>query len=165
MDIRKVIGIILIILGLIFAIYPVYSAQAVSWIAGVALIAFGIGLFFDGFSLWSMMAGVSAAKILLGIIAAIIGFMFLYKVDALSFIIAYQFYIIGFILIFVGLLGIFIAIDGISRATAVLTLILGIICIICAFFSLSQPLYTAVIVGICMIMEGITFLASGIIDE
>ena len=38
MDYRKILGIIFIILGLLFVIYPLYSAEAVSWIAGICLI-------------------------------------------------------------------------------------------------------------------------------
>ena len=34
-------GILFIILGLLFIIYPLYSAAAVSFIAGICLIAFG----------------------------------------------------------------------------------------------------------------------------
>ena len=33
MDYRKLLGILFIILGFIFTFYPVYSAEAVSWIA------------------------------------------------------------------------------------------------------------------------------------
>ena len=58
MDYRKLLGIIFIILGLLFIVYPMYSAAAVSWIAGICLIAFGFASIIDGFSVWSMMAHV-----------------------------------------------------------------------------------------------------------
>ena len=47
MDYRKLLGILFIILGFIFTIYPVYSAEAVSWIAGICLIAFGFASIID----------------------------------------------------------------------------------------------------------------------
>ncbi|WP_407453853.1 DUF308 domain-containing protein [Methanobrevibacter sp.] len=165
MDFKKILGILLIILGIIFAVYPLYSAQAVSWIAGICLIVFGFASIIDGFSVWSMMAHVSLLDILFGIFAILLGILFIYKIDALSFLVAYQFYLIAFVLIFVGIFGIFFALDSISRIVSVLVLVLGIVAVYLAFTSLAQPLYVAIIVGICLIMEGILFLASGIAES
>lgn len=165
MDYKKLLGILFIILGIIFAVYPLYSAQAVSWIAGICLIAFGFASIIDGFSVWSMMAHASLFKILLGICAILFGLLFIYEIDALSFIVAYQFYLIAFVLMFIGIFGIFFALDTISRLTSVLILILGIVAVYLAFTSIAQPLYVAIIVGICLIMEGILFLASGIAES
>ena len=165
MDYKKLFGILFIILGIIFAVYPLYSAQAVSWIAGICLIAFGFASIIDGFSVWSMIAHVSLLDILLGICAIVLGLLFIYEIDALSFLVAYQFYLIAFILIFVGIFGIFFALDTISRLISVLILILGIVAVYLAFASIAQPLYVTIIVGICLIMEGILFLASGIAES
>lgn len=165
MDFRKILGILFIILGLIFVIYPVYSTEAVSWIAGICLIAFGFASIIDGFSVWSMLTHVSLLDILLGICAIILGLLFIYKIDALSFIVAYKFYLIAFVMIFVGIVGIAFGFGTISRLASVLILILGIIAVFCAFYSIAQPLYTAIFVGICLILEGVTFLVSGIVDS
>ncbi|WP_407424190.1 DUF308 domain-containing protein [Methanobrevibacter sp.] len=165
MDYRKILGIIFIILGLLFVVYPLYSAQAVSWIAGICLIAFGFASIIDGFSVWSIMAHVSVINILLGICAILFGILFIYRIDALSFMVGYLFYLVGFILILVGLLGIFVGIGTISRLSSVLILILGIVAVFLAAYSIAQPLYTAILVGICLIMEGITFLASDIAES
>ncbi|WP_405266023.1 DUF308 domain-containing protein [Methanobrevibacter sp.] len=165
MDLRKLLGIIFIILGLLFIVYPMYSAAAVSWITGICLIAFGFASIIDGFSVWSMMAHVSAIKILLGICAILFGILFIYEIDALSFLVGYIFYLIAFVMIFVGIAGIFFGFDSISRLTSVLILILGIVALFLAAFSIAQPLYTAILVGICLIMEGITFFASSIVES
>ena len=165
MDFKKILGIILIILGLIFAIYPMYSAHAVSWIAGICLICFGFASIINGFSVWSMMAHVSLIDILLGICAILFGLLFIYKIDALSFLVGYLFYLVAFVLIFVGIFGIFFALDTISRLSSVLIVILGFVVAYLAFASIAQPLYVAIIVGICLIMEGILFLASGIAEN
>jgi uncharacterized membrane protein HdeD (DUF308 family) len=165
MDYRKILGIIFIILGLIFAIYPMYSAEAVSWIAGICLIAFGFASIIDGFSVWSMMAHVSLLNILLGICAILFGILFIYRIDALSFIVGYLFYLVGFILILVGIFGIVFSFESISRLASVLILILGIVAVYLAFISLAQPLYVAIIVGICLIMEGIVFLTTGVAES
>jgi uncharacterized membrane protein HdeD (DUF308 family) len=159
-----VLGIIFIILGIIFAVYPMYSAEAVSWIAGICLIAFGFASIIDGFSVWSMMAHVSILKILLGICAMLLGLLFIYRIDALSFIFAYHFYLIAFVLIFIGIFGIIFGAGIIAKLISVVVLILGIVSVYIASASIAQPLYVAVIVGICLIMDGILFLASGIAE-
>ena len=165
MDYKKVLGIIFIILGLIFAVYPLYSAEAVSWIAGISLIAFGFASIIDGFSVWSMITHVSLINILLGICAIIFGLLFIYEIDALSFLVAFQFYLIAFVLIFIGMFGIFFALDMMSRLISVFVLILGIVAVYLAFASIAQPLYVAIIIGICLIMEGILFLTSDIAEN
>lgn len=164
MDYRKLLGILFIILGFIFTFYPVYSAEAVSWIAGICLIAFGFASIIDGFSVWSRMAHVTALNILLGICAILFGILFIYKIDALSFLVGFHFYLIAFVLIFAGISGIFFGSDTISRVTSVLILILGIVTVYLTFASIAAPLTVAIIVGICLIMEGILFLASSIAE-
>ena len=164
MNYKTILGIIFIILGLIFAIYPVYSAEAVSWIAGICLIAFGFASIIDGFSIWGMVTRTSIINILVGICAILFGILFIYEIDALSFIVAYQFYLIAFVLILIGILGLFTD-STISKVASLLILIMGIIAIFMAVFSIAEPLYTAILVGICLIMEGITFLASDIIES
>ena len=165
MDYKKILGILFIILGLLFMIYPVYSAEAVSLIAGISLIAFGIASIIDGFSIFSMMTHFSAVNILLGICAILLGVLFIYEIDALSFIIGFQFYLIAFVLMFIGIVGMFKGIESLSRLASVLILILGIIAVFLASFSIAQPLYTAIIVGICLVLYGITFLASSITEN
>ena len=165
MDYRKILGFLFIILGLLFMIYPVYSAEAGSLIAGISLIAFGIASIIDGFSIFSVMTNFSAVNILLGICAILLGVLFIYEIDALSFIIGFQFYLIAFVLMFIGIVGMFKGIESLSRLASVLILILGIIAVFLASFSIAQPLYTAIIVGICLILYGITFLASSITEN
>lgn len=166
MEFRKILGIIFIILGIIFIVYPMYSAAAVSLIAGICLICFGFASIVKGFSFWSMMAHVSALDILIGICAVLFGFLFIYKIDALSFLSAYLFYLVAFVLIFVGIFGIFFAIDTSSRIMSILILILGFIATYLAAFSIAQPLYVAILVGIGLILEGLSlFLINPVIDR
>lgn len=165
MDYMKVLGILFIILGLIFIVYPLYSAAAVSMIAGICLIAFGFAAIIDGFSVWSMMTHVSAINILLGICAILLGLLFIYKIDALSFIVSFQFYLIAFVMMFIGILGLITGIDALSKLTSVLIIILGIIAIFLAFYSIAQPLYAAILVGICLILEGISFFFTTTVVE
>lgn len=161
MDYGKVLGIIFIILGLLFIVYPFYSAAAVSLIAGICLIVFGFASIISGFSIWSMMAHVSVINIILGILAMLLGFLFIYEIDALSFILAYQFFLIAFVMILFGIFGVISGPDALSKVTSGLIFILGLITVVLAFYSIAQPLYAAIFVGICLVLEGIAFFASG----
>lgn len=164
MNYMKILGILYIILGLFFVAYPLYSAEAISLIAGISLIIFGLATVIDGFSVWSMVTHLSALKILLGIIAVIFGFLFIYKIDALSFLVAIQFYVVSFLMILIGIIGILLSVDALSKVASVLIAILGVVSFFVATFSISQPFYTAVLVGICLIMEGIISFASGVVE-
>ncbi|WP_406534158.1 hypothetical protein [Methanobrevibacter sp.] len=48
----------------------------------------------------------------------------------------------------------------ITKVVSLLILIIGIVAICCAYYSLTQPVYAAILVGICLIMEGIAFFVS-----
>ena len=155
MDLKKILGILFIMLGLIFIICPFYSSIAISWIAGISLIVFGFASIINGFTVLSMVTHFSLINIILGFFAILLGILFIYKIDALSFIVAYMFYLIAFVLIFIGILGIFAGPDTTSKIISVLILIMGIIAIYFATYSIAQPLYAAILVGICLILEGI----------
>lgn len=161
MDFNKILGIICIILGIIFVVYPVYSAGAVSWIAAISLIFFGFVSIINGFSVWSMLAHVSIINIILGILSILLGILFIYRIDALSFFVGFQFYLIAFVLIFTGIFGIIYGPEMISKLTSLLIVILGIIFIYFAGAAIAQPLYAAVFVGICLILDGIDFFIIG----
>ena len=161
MDYNKLLGIIFIILGILFIAYPFYSAEAVSWIAAICLICFGFASIINGFSVWSMLAHVSIINIILGILSILLGILFIYRVDALSFFVAFQFYLIAFVMIFMGIFGIIYGPEMISKLTSLLIIILGIIFIYFAGASIAQPLYAAIFVGICLILEGIDFFIIG----
>lgn len=165
MNYMKILGILYMILGIFFIVYPIYSAGAVSLIAGISLMAFGFAAIIDGFSAWSMMTHLSALKILLGICAIIFGLLFVYKIDALSFIIAFQLYLISFVLILIGFIGIFLGQGPPAKIASILIIILGALTFFAGSFAIAQPLFIAIIVGICLIMEGIACLASGVIES
>lgn len=164
MNYRQILGIFFIILGIIFAVYPFYSATAVSWIAGICLIAFGFASIISGFSIWSMLTHYSLIDILVGICAIIFGILFIYEIDFLSFLVAFQFYLIAFVMIIVGIVGL-VTHSSISKIASLLILVMGILAIYCAVFSIAQPLFTAILVGICLIMEGIIFLTSDLVES
>ncbi|WP_296802150.1 DUF308 domain-containing protein [uncultured Methanobrevibacter sp.] len=98
MEANKISGILSIILGLIFIIFPIFSSGVVSIIIGISLLFFGIAL---------VLAGFTASNIIIGILAIIFGLLFIFNLDALSFLLGLQFYIIGIIILLAGILGLF----------------------------------------------------------
>ena len=158
MENNYLIGILLIILGLIFVIFPIFSSLLVTFIIGVALVIIGLAAIVDAFTLESRIAHSSAISILLGILAIIFGILFLYGLDAVSFLVGLDFYIIAFILIFVGLVGLISKPGAMSKVASLLIIILGIIAIFLAVFAIAEPLYAALLVGLCLIVYGIIFL-------
>ncbi len=88
------------ILGLIFIIFPMFSSDLISIIVGLSLLYFGICTAFMGFNMRRDFDNtISNITIIIGIIAIIFGFLFLFYINALSFITGIQFYIVGFIMI------------------------------------------------------------------
>lgn len=161
METTRMAGILSIVLGLIFIIFPMFSAGLVSLIVGLSLLFFGISAAFLGWNMRNEVENVSSLIILaIGILAIIFGFLFIFYIDALSFLIGLQFYIVGFIMIIFGIAGLLSNVSRTSIFSSVLVLIMGILAIGIAIFTIEQPIYIAIIIGIALIIEGI-FLLTG----
>lgn len=159
MEINKMAGYLSIILGLIFIIFPMFSAGLVSVIVGLSLLFFGISAIFMG---WNMRNEVDNSFpyiiLAIGIISVILGFLFIFYLDAISFLVGVQFYIVGFIMIVFGIAGLFSNMTRVSTFSSLLVLLMGIIAIALAIFAISQPVYIAIIIGIVLIIEGAALL-------
>jgi uncharacterized membrane protein HdeD (DUF308 family) len=145
MERNQISGILSIILGLIFIICPIFSTAALSILIGLSLVFFGIAIILSGFS---------AFNIIIGILAIIVGLVFTFNITALSVLFGLQFYVIGIILILAGIVGI-ISDSQISKIASVLIIILGIVSFALGGFSIDQPLFAAVLIGIALIIQGI----------
>lgn len=158
MDVQKGAGILSIVVGLIFIIFPMFSASLVSIIVGLSLLFFGISSAFMGFNIRNQMGTYSTASIIIGIIAIIFGFLFIFYIDALSFLTSIQFYIVGFIMIVFGITGLLSLMTRFSKLTSLLVLIMGILAIALGALALNQPIYIAIIIGIVLVIEGIAMI-------
>ena len=159
MDSNKYLGILIIILGLIFMCFPVFSSVLFSVIIGVGLLLLGISTVIFGFDIRHDSGAISALTIVFGIIGIIIGLLFIFYLDAVSILVSLEFYIIGTIMIIVGISGLIANEDSKSKLMSVLIIILGIISFFVAVYALAEPLYLAILVGIVLILEGILILA------
>ena len=160
MEVNKGAGILSIVLGLIFILFPMFSSGLVSVIVGLSLLFFGISSVYLGYNMRNEFDLYSKTTIIIGIIAIIFGFLFIFYIDALSFLIAIQFYIVGFIMIIFGISGLISRMGPISTFTSILVLIMGVIAIALAAFSINQPVYIAIIIGIVLIIEGVALILS-----
>lgn len=144
MDQTKISGIFAIILGLLFIIFPIISTGTVSIIMGLSLLFFGIAIIVTDFT---------GLNILAGILAIIFGLLFMFAINALSFLVGFQFYIIAILMIIAGVTGLFS--DKVSNWSSLAIILLGIIEIALAALSIAQPIYAAVLVGISLIIQGV----------
>ena len=145
MEPHKISGILSIILGLIFIIFPIFSSGLVSIMVGLSLVFLGLTIILSEFS---------AINIIIGILAIIFGLLFIFNIDALSFLLGLQFYIIGILMIVLGITGL-ISGENVSKIASIMIILLGFISFIVAGFSLAQPLYAAILIGVCLIIQGI----------
>ena len=159
MDGNKGMGILSIIVGLIFIIFPVFSESLVSIVIGLSLLFFGITATYTGLDMRKYANNTySGPLIVIGIIVIILGFLFIFYIDALSFLVSIQFYLIGFLLIIFGIIGLLSRINAFSLFTSVLVFVMGIISIALGAFAWTQPIYIAIIIGLLLVIEGIALL-------
>jgi len=146
MEQNKISGILSIILGLIFIIFPIISSATTSIIIGLSLLFLGIVIILNDFTGFNVLAG---------ILSILFGLLFMFAINAVSFLVGLQFYIIGIIMIIAGITGI-ITDSKISKWTSLMILLLGIVEFILAFFSMAQPIYAAILIGLSLIIKGVS---------
>ena len=145
MESNKITGILSIILGLIFLICPIFSTAFLSIFIGLSLIFFGIAFILSEFS---------ALNIIVGILAILVGLVFVFNITALSFIFGLQFYIIGILMIIAGIVGL-ISDSQFGKIASIFIIILGIISLALGGLSIDQPLFAAALIGVALIVQGV----------
>lgn len=143
MEPHKIAGILSIILGLIFIICPFFGTAVVSVMIGLSLLFLGIIL---------ILAQFSALNIVVGLLSIIVGIIFITNIAALSFLFGFLFYVVGILLILVGIVGL---VSAGSKLAAIGIIILGIISFALGAFSIDNPIFAAVLIGVSLIVEGI----------
>ena len=150
MEQNQAAGIVAVILGLIFIICPIFSSIALTVLIGLSLVFLGIALILSGFS---------ALNIIIGMLAIIVGAAFTFNIGALSVLLGLQFYVIGILMILTGVTGL-ISGSQISKIASVLMIILGIVSFAFGGLSIGQPLYAPILIGIGLIVQGISLYLS-----
>ena len=94
----------------------------------------------------------------IGAITVLLGIGFIFFFDALSFLVGFQFYIIGFIMIAFGITGLISRFSKISAFSSIIVLIMGVVLIALGAFAVKEPIFIAIIIGVVLIIEGVSFL-------
>lgn len=154
MNMEKIAGILYLIVGLLFIIYPLYSSAVASWIIGFYLLCFGISAILLSFGFDNTNRNFTYLSILIGILAILFGICFMIYLNALPFLVSLQFYIVGILMMAYGLIGI-PYLDKKYRNRSIAIFILGILTVLVAFLLATQPVLIAILIGVAFIVEGI----------
>jgi len=164
MDNKTIVGILAIVFGLLILIFPFVSQVVLSVMAGIGILILGIYFLIAGANMWSFTKAGSIVYIIIGFLGMLTGIMLLGNVLLFGVLIGLYLYITGFMLLFAGLVGVLTRSSMMSRASAALMLILGIITVVLGYFALLSPIYVAIILGVSLIIDGIA-IAMGTYDE
>ena len=154
MESRKIFAIISIIIGLIFIIFPMFSANLISILIGAAVLIFGLGLAYTGIIAKDISPAISTVSAIFGIVMIILGLAFIFGTNAISFLVGLQFYIVGFMLIIASVIGLLGGAE-INKTGSIIGLILGIVILFIAVFAANNPILITIILGIALIAHGI----------
>lgn len=149
------LGILAIILGILVIAFPLFSVFTASVLAGFAVIFLGIWLLAQSFGTWGKSKAASIAFLILGLIAIIGGIGLFGSVLAFSFLASLWLYFAGFFLIISGIMSFFTKEGTAGKGVGGLGIILGILYIILAMYAWN-PYYLALLIGIWLIIDGIT---------
>lgn len=155
---EKIIGLLYILFGIILIISPLFSAELLSICIGFSLVCLGLaeisaGILFMG----EFDNSYSYLSIIIGILSLLFGIMFIFYLNALTFIVSLQFYIIAILMMAYGIVGVFY-LDGKYKIYSVIILILGLLNALLAAFFASQPILIAILIGVALIIEGVFIL-------
>jgi uncharacterized membrane protein HdeD (DUF308 family) len=149
------LGVLAIILGILVIAFPLFSVFTLSVMAGLAIIFLGIWLIMQSFGTWSASKAASIAYLILGIIGIFVGIGLFGHILAFSALASFLLYFAGFFLLISGIMSLFVKEGTMGKGVGGLGIVLGILYIILAYYAFN-PYYLAVLIGIWLIIDGIT---------
>lgn len=155
MESYKIMSIISIIIGLIFIIFPMFSANLISILIGASVFIFGVALAYTGVISKDISPAYSTVAAIFGVVMIILGLAFIFGTNAISFLVGLQFYIVGFMLILASVIGL-LGGATINKTGSIISLVLGIVVLFIAMFASNNPILITIIIGIVLIVYGIT---------
>ena len=155
MESDKIFSIIAIVIGLIFIIFPLFSANLISILIGASVLIFGALLVYAGVLSKEISGAFSSVAAVFGIVMIILGLAFIFGTNAVSFLVGLQFYIVGFMLILASVIGLLSGAE-INKTGSFISLVLGIVVLFIAVYASNNPVLITIILGIALIVYGIT---------
>jgi uncharacterized membrane protein HdeD (DUF308 family) len=153
---RKYFAILLILLGLIVLAFPLLGLIPLSIITGFIITILGTGLLLGGIAELSESTSVGILGIILGIIALILGFGFMFSPGLFSWVAGFIIWVVGLLLIIQGIMGVFLNTGG-FKWKGVISIIAGVIYIIIGNF-IKDPVILGVLIGLWLLISGIIML-------
>lgn len=147
---KKILGILTIILGLIFIVFPVFSSVFTSQVLGLSIIVFGIVSIFAGLN-----RELSAGYILVGILSVLFGLILTFNVLALPILVALEFYIIAILMVFYAILALVEIRTPESTVAAILIIIFAIVVFLIGYITILDPVMAPILIGLALIVQGI----------
>ena len=155
MESDKIFSIIAIVIGLIFIIFPLFSANLISILIGASVLIFGALLVYTGVLSKEISGAISSVAVVFGIVMIILGLAFIFGTNAVSFLVGLQFYIVGFMLIVASVIGLLSGAE-INKTGSFISLVLGIVVLFIAVYASNNPVLITIILGIALIVYGVT---------
>ena len=149
------LSIIAIIIGLIFIIFPIFSANLISILIGASVFIFGVILAYTGVISKEIDGAFSSIAAIFGVVMIILGLAFMFGTNAISFLVGLEFYIVGFMLIVASLIGL-LGGAAINKTGSFISLVLGILVLFIAVFAANNPVLITIILGIALIAYGVS---------
>ena len=155
MESNKILSIIAIIIGLIFIIFPMFSANLISTLIGASVLIFGIVLAYTGIISKEISPAFSTVAAVFGVVMIILGLAFIFGTNAVSFLVGLQFYMVAFMLIIASVIGL-LGGAPINKTGSIVSLVLGIVVLFIAMFAANHPELITIILGIALIAYGVS---------
>lgn len=154
---KKVVALIMIILGLFVIVAPWLGTAFINALAGITVIVLGLGLLVSGIVDMKISKAMGILEIILAIIALILGIGFIFKLGLFAGFVGLIIWIVGILLIIAGILGI-ITKSGGSRWNGVIALIIGALYVIIGNFVSDEPWILGLLLGLWLLINGILIL-------
>lgn len=158
MENKILIGIIAFILGIIVIVFPLLSVGFLVVASGLSVCILAIYWIIKGIQHWNENKATCVLYVLVGLFAFFFGLVLTGNFPLFLYTSSFLLYIIGFLMIIFGIAGIINNKKNMSKISSFLFFIFGIVLLIFANLIFVNPLYLAFIIGIALIIEGISLI-------
>lgn len=151
---EKLSPIIMIILGIIALLYPIFSVETLGFLNAVLFVFLAAGFIVAGITELTITKYFGFLYILCAIICMIFTYYLIFDPAFVSGLVGFMIYVFGFLLIFLGTMEFIIGPIGIM---GIITFIYGFLTIILAYL-VNDPKILGTLVGLWLIVSGIVSL-------
>ena len=151
---EKFSSIIMIILGIIALIFPMFSTEAIGFLSGIAFILLAAAFLVAGITKLTLTKYFGLLYIIYGILCVLLAYYLIFDPTFVSGFIGFTTYLFGLLLILLGIIGFFMGPLGII---GMFTLLYGFLTVIVAYF-INDPKVLGTFIGIWLLISGLVSL-------